>query len=166
MNLPLYLMGFMASGKSNLGAKLARRLELPFIDLDKRIEEVTGKTISQIFKEEGEVFFRDLEKRELQRIMTQKAIISLGGGTPCQEGNIEIIKRSGTSVYLNVSKNVLVGRLKRQKHKRPLVANLEGPELSQFVEIKLKEREPFYKQADFILTKDKAVPNDILNLLT
>lgn len=165
MNRPIYLMGFMASGKSSLGARLARRLAIDFIDLDEFIEEEQGKTISTLFQEHGEDYFRKLERNALQIVSSKNAVISLGGGTPCQTENLEIIIKSGVSFYLKVRKEVLIGRLKGQKHKRPLVANLVGDELNKYVEQKLTEREAFYTQANYILAKDKATPNDILKCL-
>lgn len=165
MDCPVYLMGFMASGKSSLGARLARRLAIDFIDLDTFIEEKEGKSISAIFEENGEEYFRKLEQNALQIVSTKIAVISLGGGTPCQKENLDTIKKTGQSFYLKVRTEVLIGRLKNQKHKRPLVANMERIELNQYVEQKLAEREPFYLQANFTIEKEKAVPNDILKCL-
>ncbi|MEQ8909434.1 MAG: shikimate kinase [Vicingaceae bacterium] len=166
MTYPIYLMGFMASGKTSLGKKLARRLEVQCIDLDDYIEKKSGQSISTLFEKRGEASFRKLEAEALKEVSTSKAVISLGGGTVCQEGNLELIKASGTSFYLKVSAEVLIGRLKSQKSSRPLVAELESNELSEFVRTKLAEREAFYAKADFIIEKDKAVPNDLLPYLT
>ena len=163
---PIYLMGFMASGKSSLAKKLANRLALACIDLDDWIAKREGKDITEIFQQEGEAYFRKVEQQALLEVSTKEAVVALGGGTPCFYNNMQIIKASGTSVYLNVPQEVLIGRLKQNRVKRPLIARLEEMEINAFVHSKLEERAPFYLQADYIINKPKVSPIELIELLT
>jgi shikimate kinase len=166
MNSPIFLMGFMSSGKSRLGKKLAKKLEIPFIDLDKEIETKEGKSISQIFEERGEEGFRKLEAKYLKQLPLKVAsIIALGGGTPVYENNLAFILENGTSIYLKVEPKYLIGRLKEKSAKRPLVSDLNEKELSDFVTTTLKLREPYYEQASFVLASNKPTSSEIINLI-
>jgi shikimate kinase len=152
MAKPIFLLGFMGSGKTSIGRKLANNLNLNFFDLDLVIEEKFQKSITELFAEEGEKAFRIIENESLHKICSNSdCVISLGGGTPCFENNMKLIKNTGTSVYLKLDESILVGRLRLKKEKRPLIAKLSDQEISNFVQERLKEREVFYKQADFIL---------------
>lgn len=163
---PIYLMGFMASGKSSLAKKIANRLNLACIDLDNWIVEKQGQSIAEIFEKKGESYFRKSEQQALKEISTREAVVALGGGTPCFYNNMELIKASGTSVYLNVPLEVLIGRLKQNPGKRPLIARLDEAEINAFVKNKLEERTPFYLKADYIINKPKVSPTELIELLT
>jgi len=162
---PLYLIGFMASGKSKLGKKLAKKLAVDFIDLDQIIEEEEGVPINAIFNEKGEEGFRLIEKLALHTTKDKKAVVALGGGTVCYFDNMNFVKENGTSIYLNVSKEKLYGRLRRNKNSRPLVRDLSDEKLKQFIDYKLKEREKFYLKADFDLSEEQQSVNSILKLI-
>lgn len=150
--MKIVLLGYMASGKSTIGKQLSKRINLPFIDLDAYIEEQEKKTVSTIFKEEGEVYFRLKEHQYLKELLNKKErfILSLGGGTPCYANNMKLIKenKETVSVYLFTSVRVLVNRILNNKNSRPLVANLEDDELKEFIAKHLFERSYFYEQAD------------------
>jgi len=163
----LFLMGFMSSGKSSLGKKLAHRLDRRFIDLDKQIEKASQRTISRIFEEDGEEVFRRLEAEQLRSIPEedQELVISLGGGTPCYGDNLDYLKAQGSSVYLRVSEEILIGRLRQKKAKRPLTAKLTDAELADFVRRELSVREPYYFQADYILASDNPSVESLTDLL-
>lgn len=163
----IFLLGFMASGKSSLGKKLARKMAYAFYDLDSFIEMKEASSISQIFAEQGEDAFRKLEKKYLNElILVEKdKVISLGGGTPCYEDNMQSILDSGTSIYLKVEKEILLGRLKQNRSKRPLIASLSDAELAEWLQEKLKEREQFYNQAEIILESNNPGVDDILKRL-
>ena len=163
----IYLMGFMSSGKSSLGKKLARHLDRKFIDLDQAIEAKRNSSISQIFKEEGEEVFRRYEAEQLKSIpeADQEMVIALGGGTPCFGDNLDYVKANGTSIYLRVSEDILIGRLRQKKASRPLIAELTDDEIADFVQNELKLREPFYFQADYILATDNPKVESVLELL-
>lgn len=146
----IFLIGFMGSGKSFYGRNLAKALDMELIDLDVCIAEETGQTINQIFEEQGEAAFRELEKKHLRSLRTDKVkIISVGGGTPCFFDNMEWMNANGKTVYLKCAASLLFIRL-RKSSKRPLLLNKSPEELSAFIEAKLLERESFYAKAKVI----------------
>lgn len=146
----IFLIGYMGCGKSTLGKALARRCELDFIDLDDYIENRAGKKIRQIFADDGEAAFRDLERRMLREVSEGKGrdvVVACGGGTPCFAGNMELMQSRGLTVLLSASEERLFERLKRGRHKRPLIAALDDDELEKFVRQQLAARMPYYSRA-------------------
>lgn len=141
----------MGAGKSTLGKALAKTMNLQFIDLDDFIVNRQHKTIKEIFAEVGEEGFRRIERNVLEEVSTfEDVVISLGGGTPCFFDNMEIVRRSGRSVYLKPSEEVLLARLIHGKHKRPLLAEKNDEEILAFIREQLAWREPFYNQAEIV----------------
>jgi shikimate kinase len=148
----IYLMGYMGSGKTSLGKKLARKLQYDFADLDSLIEQRAKRNIPQIFAEEGEEAFRKLEQAELRRSFEfNNTVVALGGGTPCFFDNLEQINKHGISVYLKLSAVSLAHRLNDSKTKRPLIEGLSEGELFEYVQQQLGEREKFYIRAHLIV---------------
>lgn len=146
----VYIIGFMGSGKSSAGKRLASKLGCRFVDLDAYIEEKEMKTVSQLF-EQGEEHFRQLEKKYLAETSAiEDAVIALGGGAPCTEENMRFIKENGLSVYFYASPSLLFQRLKNAKETRPLLAGKDDRELLYYIEEKLAEREAYYAQADVV----------------
>lgn len=144
----IYLIGFMGAGKTRLGKKLSKLMNYPFYDLDDLIIQESGCSIKEVFEQFGEKYFRKLEQKVLhQTLKYENAIISTGGGAPCFFDNIEWIKNNGTSIYLDVEKNILVDRLWRGREKRPLLNGLQKSELLPFIKSKIDEREKYYLQA-------------------
>ncbi len=142
----------MGCGKTTLGRKLAAKLNYPFIDLDVILEQQTGVTIADYFAAHGETNFRELESKVLKEIVYPKnAIISTGGGLPCFFDNMDWMNTQGTTIYIKLTPGMLASRLEHEKHKRPLISNLEGDGLIDFIEAKLKDREKFYLKADYII---------------
>jgi shikimate kinase len=163
----IFLIGFMGSGKTYWGKKWAQQNELAFHDLDEIIEKEQGKTIAFIFEKEGEAYFRKLETNALQILSkTENCIIACGGGTPCFNDNINWMNEQGRTVYLSAAPQYLFNRIREEKDKRPLISKYNEAELLFFIEQKLKEREPFYKQASVILPVDALDENSLsaLNL--
>jgi shikimate kinase len=148
----VFLIGFMGAGKSRLGKRLAKRMNYSFLDADHDIEKANKKTIEQLFSELGEDGFRILETNWLANLNVENTIVALGGGTPCFNNNMELILEKGKSIYLELSPKMLVDRLQNAKGIRPLIEPIKDDEvaLHQFVRQKLKEREVFYKQANYI----------------
>ncbi len=165
--MKVVLIGFMGSGKSKLGKKMARLLNLPFIDLDNFIEQKYKLSISEIFQEKGEEYFRQIESDTLKEIVhaEENFVLASGGGTPCFNDNMEFINSISTSIYLNVSEKILFGRLRANKSKRPLIANLSDDELKAFIEKKLSERNKFYSQAQHLISVDNLTAKKIVALL-
>lgn len=154
--MPLFLIGYMASGKTTFGSALAKKLKLPFIDLDEYIEGSLGFSISEIFKEKGEPGFREIERKMLQEVAAhENAIIACGGGTPCFFDNLMLMKSKGKTVYLKSSVDVLTSRLEASNSKRPLMAGKNRKEIETTIKRQLEVREPYYNNADIIWDSDK-----------
>jgi shikimate kinase len=147
----IYLIGFMGSGKSHTGKKLAELLKVPFFDLDQMIEDQQQKTISELFEKLGEDRFREIEQRTLHQTIAHKdAVISCGGGTPCFFDNMEWMNEHGVTIYLHTSEALLLERLIMERNKRPLLANSAGEELAGFINRLMEKRLPYYEQAQVI----------------
>lgn len=148
----LFLTGYMGSGKSTLGEKLASKLKYSFIDLDKFIEAEYQQTIPEIFASKGEGEFRAMEHNSLKKLLEKdNVIIACGGGTPCYYDNMELMKKNGITVYIKMSVDTLVSRLTVAKEKRPLIQNKTPEELRAFVTRQLEKREDVYHQAQYIV---------------
>ena len=163
--MKILLLGYMASGKSTIGKQLAKKLYLPFIDLDDYIIAKEKMEVSTIFKEKGEIYFRLIEHKYLQEILNsdKDVVLSLGGGTPCYADNIKLITESNAiSIYLKGSIQLIVERLKHEKNQRPLVANLEDEKLTEFIAKHLFERQAFYQQATFSIPIDNKSLKEIV----
>ncbi len=155
----IFLTGFSGSGKSTIGPLLANSLGYEFVDLDQSIEKSAGKSITQIFAESGEEFFRALELRSLTELVKQnRLVVSLGGGVLENDQSYALIKKSGTLVYLKSPSKILARRL-CNKTDRPLLRGEKGRKLSrEEIEEKittiLAKREPRYKSADITVETD------------
>lgn len=157
----------MGSGKSTLGKKLAKKINQPFFDLDVVIEEKENKTITEIFEQEGEEYFRKIEQNTLKELVTTNSnfVISLGGGTPCFYDNMEFVNANGASVYLKYNSGILHSRLINAKTVRPLVKDKTDDELKLFIEDKLTEREVFYNQAQLTVEAKNLRVEDLIELI-
>lgn len=158
--MKIFLTGYMGSGKSFLGTRLAAQLNYDYIDLDDHIELLEGKAIQDIFKAKGELYFRKLETRVLRDVLKEKAdlVVSLGGGTPCYGNNMELIQErsDARTVYLKASVATLTRRLLPEKIHRPVISHLDGSEaLEEFIRKHLFERAYYYNQADVIVNVDQ-----------
>ena len=147
LGTPIFLVGYMCSGKSTLGRALACALGCEFIDLDDVVEKQAGRTISEIFATDGEASFRRMESEALRSVLNRRAIIALGGGTPCHGDNMDVINKAGLSVLLEAPVPRLVERLLLGGDKRPLVAGKSADELTRFVTSALATRAPHYNKA-------------------
>lgn len=159
----IYFVGFMGSGKTTLGKKLAALLGWTFIDLDKEIEQKTGMTIPEIFSELGEAHFRKVESEVLRESSSVKgAVVSTGGGAPCHDQNMDFMLSNGLTVYLKLTPAQLRARLTGSGTERPLIRDLEKEDLLTFIETKLTEREKFYSRAGMIVDGFDPDVNELL----
>ncbi len=148
----IYLIGYMGSGKSKIAESLSKVLKYSVADTDKMVEERIGSTIDNIFRTEGQEYFRDVEKdvlRQTERF--DNIVISTGGGTPCYYDNMSWMKMHGLTVYLEANPGLLFHRLATNKANRPLISNLDDVELMEQINGHLAIRIPVYRKADLIV---------------
>ena len=147
----IFLLGYMGSGKTTTGKKLAEHLGYSYLDMDTEIEKEQGMTITQIFQTYGEDRFRSMERNMLLKLIElENVVISTGGGVPCFGNNMELINNSSISVYLKLTPEMLAGRLRFTGKSRPLLNDLSEDELLEFVYRQLQERETWYQKATLI----------------
>ena len=138
----------MGCGKSTLGRALGAMTSLRFVDLDTLIEARCHRTISAIFKEDGEKHFRSIERRLLEEISaTEDVVVACGGGAPAYSDNMEMMNSRGLTVYLDTSRDVLIRRLKSGRRSRPLLSGLDDNALEELIDTLFARRKPFYDEA-------------------
>lgn len=149
----VYLIGYMGSGKSTVGRKLATRLNRSFVDLDSALEEHAGISVSTWFASKGEDHFRKAEAELLTEFSAQQDwVIATGGGTPCFSNNLELMKNTGVVVYLDMDVDQLVSRLLSGQAQRPLIAGKSPEELTEFISGHLESRKLYYEQAHVLVS--------------
>lgn len=161
----IVLVGYMGSGKTEIGKLLSKKVNLPFYDLDHLIENEFSKTINQIFEEKGEIFFRKKEHEVFaNKINTNESfVLSLGGGTPCYANNHEFLKKEDViSVYLKASIPTLKSRLKFNLSNRPLLKDLSEEELTEYIAKHLFDRSFYYNQSKYTITVDDKSPLEVV----
>ena len=161
----IILVGFMGSGKSLTSNKLAGVLNRKVISTDKLIEEREGCTITEIFRNSGETYFRKVEKKIVQEVSGQNGIIvDCGGGVVLDQENMANLKKSGVVFYLSAPPERIYANIKDQKH-RPL---LEGDDPKAKIAELLNMRKPYYEQANVVIDADKPIDEiaqDVLKVL-
>ena len=143
------LIGMMGAGKSSIGARLADRYGLDFYDSDKEIEQAANMSIAEIFETHGEAYFRDGERRVIERLLNQPPmILAAGGGAFMNDETRRMIEQNTTTVWLEIDKDEIIRRVSKHPGKRPLlgVDNLE-----ETVTQMLEQRRPVYERADIIV---------------
>lgn len=158
----IILIGFMGSGKTSVGRRLADRISFQFIDTDEEIEKEQKVSISRIFEEKGESYFRDLETECIQNGLADvtHAVISTGGGLPMRDENAAILKELGLVVYLNATKESIIRRVKGDTN-RPILA---GEDLEMKVErLLLDRKEKYEKAAHVVIQTDQKNFVEIIN---
>ena len=159
----IFLIGFMGSGKSYSGKRLAEQLGWRFIDLDDWIETQNGQSIKSIFSEKGEKSFRLLEKKALYEMTNfSNVVIACGGGAPCFFDNMDWMNSNGLTFYLSAPVSVLTQRLIQQMDHRPILKGQTSASLSTFIQQKVKERSPFYEKAQFVIEQQTVAFNTAL----
>ena len=162
---PIFLIGYMGSGKTTLGRALGRRLGLQFVDLDLYIESRYMRTISQLFAERGEDKFRSIEREMLHEVAEMEdVVVACGGGTPCYYDNIDYMNRCGTTVFLSASEDRLFARLSINRNKRPLIKDLDNQSLRIFIRENLALRMPHYSKASHSFCGDRL--EDVMQIST
>jgi shikimate kinase len=164
----IFLIGFMGSGKTHWGRMLSEKLQLPFFDLDYVITQTEKKSISDIFTEKGEEYFRYKEKEVLEELVNdhQKFILSCGGGTPCFFNNILFMKKEGKVIWLNTSVDILKERLLKERMSRPMIRAIGDTELKTYIIRKLGERKMYYEQANVTVDEEKITLSSLVELLS
>jgi shikimate kinase len=158
----IFLCGFMATGKSSVGMRLAARIHYEFLDMDALIEAEAGMAIAQIFASQGEPAFRALESRMVERIAERtECVIATGGGVIVNPKNLEILKRCGVVVTLTADVQTVLQRAGKDDA-RPL---LQTDDKLERIRALLRQREPFYSQADIVLDTSALSVDEVVNSL-
>ncbi|MDD3270089.1 MAG: shikimate kinase [Syntrophomonadaceae bacterium] len=122
MDKNIVLIGFMGTGKSSVGLKLAEKLKMKFVDMDREIEKVTGMSVSQLFRKYGEIRFRSEERLMAQKLGQQSnLVIATGGGVVLEDENIQLLRENGIMICLEASPADILARVSRKKGSRPLL---------------------------------------------
>lgn len=156
--MKVVLVGYMGSGKSTVGKLLASKLGVPFYDLDAIIEENEQQSISQLFENKGEIYFRKIENTILRLVLQKEEsfVLSLGGGTPCYHNNHEILLQEDVvSIYLKGNAITLANRLQDEKVKRPLLSAIKENDLIDFINKHLFDRSFYYHQVHHVISIDE-----------
>lgn len=163
----IFIIGFMGAGKTSLGKILAKKLSIPVFDLDEIIEREEKKTIADLFSKMGEEEFRKLEGKYLKEFSyPEEFIMSTGGGTPCFYDHMDWMNSTGKTFYLQLNPKSLSARLIQAKdQKRPLLKEIQGQDLENYITQKLKEREPYYLLANYQLKGENVKLEDLIGLL-
>ena len=144
----IILVGMSASGKTSLGKALSVAMNIPFIDTDDEIEKKVGISISEIFQSEGEARFRSYEQGIIRQLIDfPQSVIAVGGGLPCYNNHMDVILDMGKVIYLDLSVDVLVGRLIKNSSDRPLYAGLDFSEIEDKTRALRSERGRYYQRA-------------------
>lgn len=157
-----YIVGYMYSGKSTFGRRLAAERGMEFVDLDRLFEERFRYTVARFFAQFGEAAFRTLETQMLHSTATMdNVVVATGGGTPCQNGNMDFILAHGEAIYLQMSVDELLERALRSHNPRPLMQGLDAAAVREKIARQLAEREPHYLRAHRVLNGHDPQPADV-----
>ena len=158
-NKNIVLIGMMGSGKSLIGKILSKQLKLTFVDIDQKIEEFEGLKVSEIFKKNGEKYFRKIEEKiSLKFLRLENSIISLGGGGFINASIRKICEKNCISFWLDWKNETIINRIYKSK-KRPLAMKLTKGQINGLI----KERSKFYSLADQRINCDKLDKVEIIN---
>lgn len=151
-----YLTGYMGCGKSSIGRETAKRAGYRFVDTDREVEKMRGRTVAEIFEREGEEAFRASEREVLQRIAAEgeNVIVATGGGAPCHGNNMEMMNATGKTIYLKLSPEKLVRRLKPGQTHRPKLSGMDRTQMLKYIEQSLPLREEIYLRSSMVIGCD------------
>ena len=160
---PIFLIGFMASGKTTAGRLLAERLDWTFVDLDKVIEDQAAKTVADIFAAEGEAGFRKRETDALREVAKRrKTVVATGGGAPCREENLQAMLEAGRVFWLEVSARDAVARAGKASGRPLLDGEADPVEAARRL---LEGRRPFYERAHASVETGGSSPKEVVDEL-
>lgn len=156
----IVLIGFMGTGKTTVGRRLAARLNRKFVDTDTAIEELTGKSIVEIFRKDGPIRFRSEEKLQAKKLADKEdLVISTGGGMVLDKENVELLKKNGVLICLTADPEVIYNRVKN-KRKRPL---LQKGNVRETIYALMNERDGAYYVAEFTVDTGKGTPDETVD---
>ncbi|MFR9503129.1 MAG: shikimate kinase [Rikenellaceae bacterium] len=164
----IFLVGYMACGKSTIGRKLNKRLQMQLFDTDKEIVAQEGITVAEIFDTYGEEHFRRLESSIIKKLIDNNldAIISTGGGAPMWGENMDIMNRAGITVYLRRSAEDICSRISEfGREKRPKLRGLSDSELLDFMRSGIAQRDARYNEASLIIECDHCGDDEIIDTI-
>lgn len=162
----VFLIGYMASGKTTVGKLLAAKLEYRFTDLDDEFETLAGMTIADYFRKYGEEAFREKEREILRlHLNDTDTVIATGGGTPCYRDNLEMMNRSGLTVFLDVPVEIIFRRLAGEQLRRPVIKDIPDSELARFISVHLASRRNYYERSGTRIPVKEQNPGELVNQL-
>ena len=164
----IVLVGYMGVGKTTIGKELAKKANIPFLDLDELIEKKERQTISELFRLKGEFYFRKLEHQLFKELLSNddNFILSTGGGTPCYYNNHFLLDNENVSaIYIEASINTIYDRLQNEKEQRPIIKDLNTAELKEFIAKHLFERSFYYQKAKYKINVDGKTIQEIVEQL-
>lgn len=151
-NYNIVLIGFMGTGKSTIARELAKTRKMNIVEMDEEIVRRRGKSIADIFEEEGEEYFRDLETALLKELQTKEnQVISCGGGAVLREENVRVMKKNGCVVLLTALPQTIYERVKNNTDRPILQGNMNVEYIASLME---KRREKYEKAADIVIATD------------
>lgn len=154
----IYLIGFMGAGKTTVGKALAEYLTIPVFDIDEEIEKKENRSISEIFEQQNEAYFRTLETKTLKELPCENAVITTGGGVVTRIENRKVLKKQGTVIFLFATAEEIMKRLEKDES-RPLLRGDKKRNISELYEA----RKSFYKEtADFMIDTTDKKTSDIV----
>ena len=160
----IYLIGFMGVGKTHWGKQLGKKLGVHYFDLDELIEIDEGRPIAEIFEKEGEEYFRNKEREILNWVSEshESMVLSCGGGAPCFFNNIDYMNEKGITVWIDTPFEILLGRLRLGKEKRPLLKDLDDEQLKAYIVKKGNDRLIYYERAKVRLSDNNVKLDDFV----
>lgn len=164
--LRYFIIGYKNSGKTSIGKKLARHLQMEFVDLDDVIEKREGRSIPALYSEFGDEQFRVKEWEALKEVVkSDNLVVSLGGGTPCHCDNMNLIEKYGEVIYIQLDNDTLVSRLKEATKDRPIVLNMNDEELRHYVKDIRDRCEHHYQRAKYHVEGKDLTVSKILEVI-
>lgn len=163
----IFLAGLPGCGKSTLGRELAMRLQRPFVDLDTEIEKHAGELVAQIFSRQGELAFRQMERQLLLAFCQAEKtfVMATGGGAPCFEDNMDVMRAAGTVIFLDVPPSEIARRIALQTQQRPLLKHETPDSLKDRIEFLRSQRIRFYEKAHAVAHGGHLDGNALIALL-